>query len=163
MDKYEQVDNVFHNDSVYMKSLVGKEVELKTIDGKTLLGIIYVIDPIFKTVVLHTNFRNEKDFQTIFVFHHAIEFLKIVSDEVEDSYVKEDNKNRGTDQSTRKRMVKKWLKQMLIDVNESGDYLKIEDHLVIVPPYEPANCICNNTMILERTQKVLQQMPQEYS
>lgn len=52
---------------------------------------------------------------------------------------------------------------MMIDVKESGDYLKIDDYLVIIPPYRADNCICNNTIILERIQKILNEMPEDYS
>ncbi|KAG5874099.1 hypothetical protein JTB14_005895 [Gonioctena quinquepunctata] len=158
----ESQDRIFNNDPIFMKSLVGKKVEIRTVDNKTHIGIVYVIDPIFKTIVLHANLRNENDFETIFILHHAIESLKVLSDEVQVSYILEETKKDGPEHLARRMIVKKWLEHMFINVNESGDYLKIDDHLVIVPPYGPENCICNNTIILDRIQKILELMPQEF-
>ncbi|CAG9814440.1 unnamed protein product [Phaedon cochleariae] len=162
MNEYSD-DKIFKNDPIYMKSLVGREVEIETVDKKIHRGTVYVIDPIFKTVVLHTNFRSEEEFQTVFILRHAIESLKTTSEVVKESYLKEPAEKQVASHINQKKLVTKWLKHMQIDVQESGDYLKIDDHLVIVPPYGPENCICNNTLILEQIQKLLKSLPEEFS
>ncbi|XP_056634061.1 gem-associated protein 6-like [Diorhabda carinulata] len=152
-------DSIFNNDSIFMRSLLGKKVQINTVNEKSYIGVVYVIDPIFKTVVLHTDWKSANEHETVIILHHAIKSLEKLSDEVEESYLLEPI--ISVPQSVNKKtVVKKWLKKMMIDVKESGDYLKIDDHLLIVPPYGPENCICNNTIILEKIQKILQSLPE---
>lgn len=157
MDKAE--DQIFNNDPVYMMSLVGKQVELTTIESVTYTGTVYVIDPIYKTTVLHTNRTAVDEYETVFVLHHAIKSLKVLSDEADESYLKIVEPKSFVDKDIKRNVLKRWLEHMFISVSESGDYLKIDDHLVIVPPYGPENCICNNTIILDRIQKIISLMP----
>ncbi|KAJ8975564.1 hypothetical protein NQ317_000248 [Molorchus minor] len=149
-------DKIFNNDPIYMRSLVGKKVELDTTENVTYSGIVYVIDPIYKTIVLHTNWRSEYCHGTVFILFHAIKSLKVLKllERVEEIPLA--NKEKKTS-------LKKWLKHMYIEVTESGDYLKIDDHLLIVPPYGPDNCISNNTIILDRVQKIINLMPPDFN
>ncbi|XP_028133884.2 gem-associated protein 6 [Diabrotica virgifera virgifera] len=155
----EEYDKIFNNDPIYMKSLLGKQVKIKTVDSRTHSGIVYVIDPVFKTVVLHTNWKSNKDHDTLMIMHHAIESLEELPEPVNESYLEETSEHNSKE---RKYAVKKWLKKMMINVKESGDYLKVDDHLVIVPPYGPENCICNNTIVLEKVQNILETMPKDF-
>lgn len=159
-----QEDPIFQNNPIYMKSLIGKSVEIKTVDNKAHSGLVYVIDPIFKTVVLHTNWKSDDDYETVIILKHAIVTLEVLSEEKNENYLGELSiPQLECTKPNRKSIVKKWIKSMMIDVKESGDYLKIDDYLVIIPPYRADNCICNNTIILERIQKILNEMPEDYS
>ncbi|CAH2004340.1 unnamed protein product [Acanthoscelides obtectus] len=159
MDDMEHiVDPHFKEDPLYMKSLIGKEIEVKTVNKKAYKGFVYVIDPIFKTVVLHCNRKSESEYDTVIIMHHAIETLCVLSDEVNQWYL-QTTKETVNSNITRKDSVKKWLQHMQINVAESGDILKVDDHLIILPPYELENCVSNNTIILERVRNILDQMP----
>ncbi|KAJ8918436.1 hypothetical protein NQ315_008133 [Exocentrus adspersus] len=155
-------DSIFNNDPIYMMSLVGKEVELVTVDNVAHQGTVYVIDPIYKTVVLHTNKKSIDEYETVFVLHHAIQSLKVLSSEANESYLRNVEPKSFAENDITKDILKKWLQHMFINVSESGNYLKIDDHLVIVPPYGPENCICNNTIILDRIQKIISLMPPDF-
>ncbi|XP_018569928.1 uncharacterized protein LOC108909937 [Anoplophora glabripennis] len=160
MDEVE--DTIFNSDPIYMMHLVGKEVELITIENVTHIGTVYVIDPIYKTTVLHTNRKSFDEYETVFVLYHAIKSVKILSDKADESYLKSVEPKSFEDKDIKKNVLKKWLEHMFINVVESGDYLKIDDHLVIVPPYGSDNCICNNTIILDRIQKIISLMPPDF-
>ncbi|KAJ8954510.1 hypothetical protein NQ318_000741 [Aromia moschata] len=162
MDEFE--DKFFNNDPVYMKSLIGKKVEIKTIENVVHSGIVYVIDPIYKTTVLHTNWRSGENHDTVFVLYHAIQSLEVLCNEAEETYLKSTKVPQFDEHNEEKKsLLKKWLQHMYIEVTESGNYLKIDDHLLIVPPYGPENCISNNTIILERVQKIISLMPSDFS
>ena len=57
--------------------------------------------------------------------------------------------------SERKNAVKNLLLENRFPVTEDNEILRIEDALSIEPPYELHNCICNNSIILDRIQTLL--------
>ncbi|KAJ8929679.1 hypothetical protein NQ314_017606 [Rhamnusium bicolor] len=106
MDDFE--DKIFNNDPIYMRSLVGKKVELETVENVTHSGIVYVIDPIYKTVVLHSKLQSEVGNETIFVLYHAIKSLKVLSDEIEESYINKFEETQcSSDNGEKKNVLKK--------------------------------------------------------
>lgn len=158
-----QEDKIFNNDPLYMVSLIGKKVSVTT-KNNIFLGIVYVVDPIYKTIILHTNRQSENDFEVVVILHHAIQKLTILSEEIIESYLKrpEEPQLDKDYKEVQKKIIKKWLEHMFLTVTESGDYLKIDDHLVIVPPYGSENCICNNTIVLDKIQKIMELMPPDF-
>nr|CAH7759822.1 unnamed protein product [Callosobruchus chinensis] len=154
-------DPLFNSDPIYMKSLIGKEIEVRTVSKKVYKGLVYVIDPIFKTVVLHCNRISENEHETVLILYHAIESLSLISDEVDQRYLQTPVETISSN-ITRKESLKKWLQHMQINVEESGDILRIDDHLIILPPYKLENCVSNNTIILERVRNILNQMPPDF-
>lgn len=148
-----------------MKSLIGKTLKIVTVENVEYFGKVYVIDPIYKTVVLHCNKEATNSIQTVFVLFQAIKSVNIVSDQVDEKYLETGNiqiQSTPIPSEELRLKLKRWLKHMFINVEECGDYLKIDDHLVIVPPYGPDNCICNNTIILERIRNIIELMPPEF-
>nr|CAI5842261.1 unnamed protein product [Callosobruchus analis] len=154
-------DPLFNSDPIYMKSLIGKEIEVRTVNKKVYKGLVYVIDPIFKSVVLHCNRISETEYETVLILYHAIEGLFLISDEVDQKYL-QTSEEVVCSNITRKESLKKWLQHMQINVEESGDILKIDDHLIILPPYKLENCVSNNTIILERVRNIVNQMPPDF-
>lgn len=51
--------------------------------------------------------------------------------------------------------VKRLLQENRFPVVEQNDDLLIEDTVVIQPPYDPENCVCSNSIILDRIQSLL--------
>lgn len=158
----DEKDDIFNNDALYMLSLIGKHVQITTKDNKLLNGIVYVVDPVFKHLVIHQK-NSDLDFVTKIVLNHAIKSLTILPDEKIESYItsSEHQKTNLSSDITeqRKKGLKEYFQNMCLNVEESGDCLKIDDNLVIVPPYGPENCICNNTLVLERIQNIIISMP----
>ncbi|KAL1496985.1 hypothetical protein ABEB36_008022 [Hypothenemus hampei] len=157
-------DNIFHNNVLHMKNLIGKTVKLLTKDQQAITGDVYVIDPIYKSVVLHTRDSSPNKHDAVLVLYHAIESIEVISEEIKQGYLNGAVPERDMcNVDFEKRRLIKWLKQMGIDATESGDNLEITDHLLIVPPYGIDDCICNNTIILERIRNLIGLMPQEFS
>ncbi|CAH0557515.1 unnamed protein product [Brassicogethes aeneus] len=155
-------DSIFNNDPIYMKSLIGKKIKIKTVEETYQEGIVYVIDPIFKTVVLFCKLVNGNGREYSLFPHHAIESLEILSNDVNLSGFPT-NEESLENCVEKKEKLKRWLRHMFINFAESGDNIKIDDHLVIVPPYGIDNCICNNMIVLDKIQKIISLMPSEFS
>lgn len=152
-----------------MKSLIGKSVKIETVENTEYSGKVYVIDPVYKTIVLHCakpNTNGEEKIETVYILFHALKRLEILSDAIDDNYLKTNNipvQTSGLSNEQLRIKLKRWLKHMFINVDECGDYLKIDNHLLIVPPYGLDNCICNNTIILERIRNIIGLMPSDFS
>ncbi|KAK9869485.1 hypothetical protein WA026_003239 [Henosepilachna vigintioctopunctata] len=148
------------DDVFFQKSLIGKRVKIKTADNVFFEGIVYVIDPVYKTVILCDNEKIR-----LFVYL-SIECLEVLSEEViEPSFLLEPKQNDIGDWKNikeRRERLCKWLKHMLINVKEEGEVLKVEEYLIIGPPYTQETCYCDNTIILERIRNILNMMPDEF-
>lgn len=157
MEYNENLDDViFHNDPLYMKSLIGKTVTVET-KNYTKTGIVHVIDPIYKTLVLRIQTEEGKQF-SIFP-HHAIKSLEIISSEIQEEIIP---KETLEDFSAKKEQLKRWLQKIFVMFEECGDHIKIGQHVTVVPPYNPqTSIICNSTVILENIQRVLSLMPDD--
>ncbi|XP_066138190.1 gem-associated protein 6-like [Euwallacea fornicatus] len=161
MDLFE--DKIFRNDPTYMKSLIGKTVHVRTIKNEVYTGVVYVIDPIYKTLVLHTKETSPDKHDTVLILYVAIQSLEVLSQPIKESYLTKERPRVITDETTReKQRLKKWLQKMYINTDEIGDYLKIDDNLLIMPPYGLDNCICSNTIVLEKIKNIMCLMPEEF-
>ncbi|ENN81561.1 gem-associated protein 6 [Dendroctonus ponderosae] len=161
MDLFE--DKIFNNNPLYMKSLIGQTVEITTTDSQSIKGVVYVIDPIYKTIVLHTRESSPKKHDTVFILYHAIKSLELQAGERDKTYLERQAPiDENVNSSAEKRRLKKWLQQMYINVEEAGEYLKIDDHLLILPPYGLNNCICSNVIVLEKIRNIINLMPTDF-
>lgn len=157
----ETKDVIFNNDPLYMLSLIGKNVQVQLVDNVTYTGIVYVIDPVYKNLIIHER-SSESYLVTRIILYQAIKLLTVLSDERIESYVNGTELLQvaeNVDVNHKKTLLKNWFQHMCLHVEESGDFLKIDDNVVIVPPYGPENCICNNTLILERIKNMIMTMP----
>ncbi|XP_044266854.1 uncharacterized protein LOC123012785 [Tribolium madens] len=152
-------DPIFNNDVLCMKSLIGKSVNIETIDKCIHEGIVYVVDPVYKTVVL----LDESTKSLEFVLFHAIKSFNVTSDEQNDKLLQTPTKLLNSEESVRKKMkLMKWLKLLMINVTEDGELLRVDEHLSIGPPYGINDCMCDNTIVLERIRKIIGLMPPEF-
>ncbi|EEZ99905.1 gem-associated protein 6 [Tribolium castaneum] len=152
-------DPIFNNDVLYMKSLIGKSVNIETVDKCTHVGVVYVVDPVYKTVVL----LNKSTKSLEFVLYPAIKSFNVVSDVQNDELLQTPTKLLNSEESLHLKMkLMKWLKLLMINVREDGELLKVDEHLSIGPPYGADDCMCDNTIVLERIRKIIGLMPPEF-
>ncbi|CAH1369207.1 unnamed protein product [Tenebrio molitor] len=153
-------DKFFNNDVLYMKNLIGKSVLVETIDNRNHAGCVYVIDPVYKTIVLINKATNCLEF----LLHHAVKSFTILSDAKNEDFLREVKKTISIEDSTQKKLkLIKWLKHMFINVKEDGNLLRVEDHLVIDAPYGKDECMCDNMIVLERIRNIIDLMPPDFA
>lgn len=139
-----------------VQALLQKEVQIKTVDNEVHVGDLYVIDPQSKTIVL----ENKTSATFDIILHHAIrDFTVLSKDDGKFVLEEETNISNAIDFSEKKKKVKEWLVSHLIDVEEVGVTLKIDDHITIEPPYDLEQCYCSNTIILDKLRRLLEKMP----
>ncbi|RZB39282.1 Gemin6 domain containing protein [Asbolus verrucosus] len=152
-------DTIFNDNVLYMKSLIGKTVSVETVDNQCHNGTVYVIDPVYKTVVL-VNKESEPNLE--FVLYRAIKSFKVLSDATDEDFLHNSDGVCTEEALQIKLKLVKWLKHMFIDVKEDGDLLRVEDHLTIGAPYGKEDCMCDNTIVLERIRNIIDLMPQDF-
>lgn len=146
---------IYKNDPLLFKSYVGKKVNILTEDNSTISGIVYTVDPVSESVVLLQGC--EQDSLKI-VFGHAIKSIEICSSEpcrLPELFTNTPTNILQTTVEERKSAVIKLLQENRFPVKVQNDILTIENVLSIKPPYEPADCICTNSIILQRIQNLL--------
>lgn len=149
---------VISDNAVTQKSLIGKSVKIVTIDKEIHEGLIHVIDPVSKTVILLSDSQ-----KTLEVFMpHAIFSIEIIHEENNLPLPINFYNNTllfDSDIEERKVRLKNWFKKNLIDVTEDGSTLKIQNSFQITPPYTIDQCVCSNKQVLERMISLIERMP----
>ncbi|CAK9833973.1 Gem-associated protein 6 [Anthophora retusa] len=168
---------IYKNDPLLFKSYIGMEVNILIEDGTTISGIVYTVDPVserlgfilflqllfhlyticklFYSVVL---LQNDQQNRLKIVFGHAIKNVKICSDKsikLPELFTNNPTNILPSIVQERKSAVIRLLKENRFSVKEENDILTIENVLSIKSPYEPADCICANSIILGRIQNLL--------
>lgn len=152
-------DPIFNNDVFYVKNLIGKSVKIETCDKNVHQGVVYVVDPVFKTVVL----LNTDTKSLEFVLYHAIRSFSVISDVKSEELLEIPTKLLNSEESLHNKMkLMKWLKLLLINVREDGELLRVDEHFSIGPPYGKEDCMCENTIVLERIRKIIDLMPPDF-
>lgn len=154
-------DSFFKNSSKYMKSLIGKTATVTTIENKPYSGTVYVIDPVSKTLVLSSKAAEGKQ-DLDFIMYHSIKTFEVTSDAVHsvtNEEVTDDAVEDSPELLTRRKRLLEWLRRNLIEVEEKGSSLVLADQSVITPPYGPEQCMCSNTIVLERIRTIISNMP----
>lgn len=153
------MEPILKDDPIYLKNLLGRSVLIKTVDNKEHNGLICAIDPVYKTVVLQ-----DKCSQHVFIMYHAITTFEVLPDtkvNLFNDLQKDEVQNE--DLELRKSRLMRWLRHMFIEVKEDGSNLQVEDYLVIGPPYTTEDCLCDNTIVLERIRKIIDVMPSSFT
>lgn len=155
---------IFNDDPEYMKSLIGKSVEVTTTYNHTYKGIVYVIDPDSKTLVLAIPQSDAVHFDMELILYHSITSFKTLSnDTIVSEFLFENEVPTLTEElEEKKKRLKRWLQQNLLDVSEEGDQLIIGKACIIEYPYGPEQCLCDNIVILERTRALIERMPNDF-
>lgn len=153
-DSLDLLHEVYKNDPILFNSYVGKEVKITTKD-EDIIGIIYTVDPVSKSIVLLQS-GTARQYRLKIIFNHAIKNMEVIS-ETEKILPELFVPAKLSQEMVTKR--KGIVLQLLLDnrfpVKEENDILMIEDTLSIEPPYYPENCICTNSIILTKIQNIL--------
>lgn len=151
------MESLFGDDPATQKSLIGKSVNIITVDKEIHEGILYVVDPISKTIML----LNESKKSLKLLLPHAIASVEVKhqEDTVQANLCSSNALLFESDIEERRIRLKNWFKKNLIDVTEDGLILKIQDSFHITPPYTIEQCVCNNKQILERMISLIERMP----
>lgn len=92
------------------------------------------------------------------IFGHWIKNIEVISDKERDIpelfLPSSENFSQATT-TKRKDIIKKLLIENRLPITEENDSLKIDDFLIIDPPYYPDNCISTNSIILSRVKDIL--------
>ncbi|XP_076763253.1 gem-associated protein 6 [Xylocopa sonorina] len=147
---------IYKSDPLLFKSYVDMEVNILTEDGTTISGIVYTVDPVSESVVLLQGCQRNN---LKIVFGHAIKSITICSDKPcklpELQFMNAPTKIFRSTLAERKYAVRKLLEENRFPVKEENNILTIENVLSIKPPYESADCVCTNSIILARIQNLL--------
>lgn len=163
-NREQSTEQFLKKDPRYFKFLINKMVEIQTIDGRTHVGRVYVVDPVSKSVV---TLRAGDEISIINIYAgHAIKSLEIF--DVKYGLAPQVTHNKPIDSLNtqlneqnliEKTLVKTWLNMNLVNVREEGMTLKVGDDLVIEPPYDNEHCYSSNTIILQRIRRILNNRP----
>ncbi|XP_025832480.1 gem-associated protein 6-like [Agrilus planipennis] len=145
------------DDVNYIKNLIGKTVNVTTVDDKLYTGSVYVIDPQTKIIVLFNNKGN-----LYAILPHAIKDVEVASvQQTCDNMLSHDNYQEDKQQQSfiKKLNVKMWLQKNLVRVKENGTLLNVEDQVFIEPPYGPEQCLGKNASLLRRVKEIMSKIP----
>lgn len=154
MDRYK---NIFDSPQI-MSNTIGKLTKVQTIDKKIHEGIVYIIDPLSKTVIL----TNEACDNLEIITFHAIDGILQLSESPIKTFkfqnsVTATHTARNSEET--KESLKKWLKQNHLKVTEQDSVICVEDQVTIEAPYGIEQCFCSSTVVLERIQDMISNLP----
>lgn len=155
-------ERLFNESCILINSLMEREWAVETSDGLTEACYPIAFDPESKIFVAGNG--NNKQLTVTFYFPAHIKSVtvgKTIADEnilAEIRKLKTSTKVRS-DFSQRKKMVTEWFRKHLIDVVDKDDCIEVAKQVRIEEPYDVENCISDNTIVLDRIQKMLNNMP----
>ncbi|XP_066603773.1 gem-associated protein 6-like [Prorops nasuta] len=147
---------IYKNDPILFKSYVNKKVDISTDDSQIHTGIVYTVDPVSESIVLIQCEGLEKERLRV-ILGHTIKNIKVFTEE----QIIPELFSSALENIPRSVLIerKNKLKTILINnrfpVTERNDTLYIQDIVSIEPPYKFENCICTNSIVLNRIQKIL--------
>lgn len=143
--------NIFDSPET-MSSAIGKQTKIQTIDKKIHEGVVYVIDPLSKTVILTNEACNNLDIITF----HAIDTIIHLSEFPVKTFTFQNSKSPP---QNAKEKLRKWFEQNHLKVTEKDGVICVEDQVTIEPPYGIEQCFCSSTVVLERIQDLICNLP----
>ncbi|XP_077991177.1 gem-associated protein 6-like [Glandiceps talaboti] len=150
-------------------SLVYKQIQVESVDGKLHVGWVQTIDPVSQSIVL-VQFTDSGCATAEVILGHAISSVRLLNEEIEthrqqlDQLFSRNSHITYTEEELirRKTELKEWLEKNRIPVSESGsneELLTVSEALYIEPPYKPENCVSTNEIILGRIQALIRSKP----
>ncbi|XP_065162002.1 gem-associated protein 6-like [Atheta coriaria] len=150
-------------EEISKRKFIGIHATIQTVDNKTHVGYIYVVDPESKSVVLTTQKTEHSSGDLIIITAPTIKNIQIdTTQDIGEINIFSEKRCQSysiQDLQEKKKKLKDWLKLNLIDVVEDGEALKFQDHLIIEPPYDLDHCYCTNTIVLDRFKSLIEKMP----
>ncbi|XP_060536308.1 uncharacterized protein LOC132708174 [Cylas formicarius] len=156
-----EMEQLFTN-PIEMKKLIGRIVKINTVENLCYTGTLCIMDPIYKTLILQNKEADSNKMETVFILYHSFKSLEILSENIDEAFIKKQGTTRFVN-ITEKQRIKKWLQQRFIIVEDVEDYLKIDNNLIILPPFTVESCISNNTIILENIRNIISLMPKDFN
>ncbi|CAH0385979.1 unnamed protein product [Bemisia tabaci] len=157
------------DDPLYYLDFVQKFVQIKTLSDKVYQGTVVTVDPKSDNVVLVSHSDGKPCIDII--MGHSVQSIQICSQasgsslqwSLGENLLKclEDSDESAVsveELSARKQRLKVWLSKNLITVTEEGNLLKLDDVLVIHPPYGVKQCTSSNQIILGKVQTLVQKL-----
>ncbi|XP_033225512.1 uncharacterized protein LOC117178267 [Belonocnema kinseyi] len=148
--------NIYKNDPILFKSYINKNVHILTEDDSVQTGLLYTIDPVSESIVLIQ--PEDSNYQMKIILGHAVKNIEVSSDPetiIPELFSAPSVQISKSVISERRNTIKKILLENRFPVTEDNGIIRIEDALSIEPPYELDNFICDNTIVLDRIQKIL--------
>jgi len=149
---------IYTNDPVLFKSYVNKRVKITTDDGNVHTGIVYTVDPVSESIVIMEPVEGEEKMRMKIIMRPAIKTVECSHDReivLPEMFVAPPVHYTEEDLIKRKNAIIKLLADNRFPVTEEEGVLLIEDTVRIEPPYKTENCICLNSIILNRMQALL--------
>nr|XP_020475872.1 gem-associated protein 6 [Monopterus albus] len=144
---------------------VNKHVKVKAGKDEVLWGWLLTVDPVSASLVL-MDFKEDGGASVQVVMGHAVEEVQIqqeadeeTTDRLQASFLPP--KTCGLDpEDLRKRrgVIQSWLEKNRVPVEEEDDKLRVAGVLTIRAPYGPEDCSSSNQIILDRIQRLIQNL-----
>ncbi|EDO31592.1 predicted protein [Nematostella vectensis] len=140
-----------------------KPVKILLSDNRTIEGWVFCVDPVSKSVILSQN--TEGAWSNSVVLGHAIKHMEIQQEleyqkpDFEKLYPYRQLEANGHDLEKRKSNVVRWLEKNRLSVTVEDELVCVLGVLCIEPPYNQESCRSSNVIILQRIQKLIQNMP----
>ncbi|KAM6907930.1 gem-associated protein 6 [Lycodopsis pacificus] len=147
---------------------VNKQVKVKAGKDEERRGWLLTVDPVSASLVL-VNFGEEEGRASVqVVMGHAVEEVEVLQEADEEtterlrtSFLPPETRTLDPAELRRRRGgVRRWLEKNRFPVEEEGDELKVAGVLTITAPYGPEDCCSSNQIILDRIQKLIQNVIQ---
>ncbi|XP_001601860.1 gem-associated protein 6 [Nasonia vitripennis] len=157
-DSTNSLHKIYTNDPILFKSYVNEKVTITTEDSNVHTGIVYTVDPVSESVVLMQPVEGEEKMKMKILMRPAIQNIECSFDTkviLPEMFVPPPNHYSQEELLRRKNSVMKLLIENRFPITEDKGVLCIEETVRIEPPYGPENCICLNSIVLNRIQTIL--------
>ncbi|XP_040892260.1 gem-associated protein 6 [Toxotes jaculatrix] len=146
---------------------VNKQVKVTAGKCEEHRGWLLTVDPVSASLIL-VDFREDGGTSVQVVMGHAVEEVQVLqeadeetADRLRASLLPLRTCNLDPEELRRRRGgVQSWLQKNRVPVEEEGDELRVAGVLTISAPYGPEDCCSSNQIILDRIQKLIQNMIQ---
>ncbi|XP_069385742.1 gem-associated protein 6 [Paralichthys olivaceus] len=144
---------------------VNKQVKVKAGKDEERRGILITVDPVSASLVL-VDFREDGGTSVHVVMGHAVEEVQVLQDADEEtidrlraSFLPQRTCSLDSEELLRRRGgVRRWLEKNRVPVEEEGEELKVAGVLTIRAPYGHEDCSSSNQIILDRIQRLIQNL-----
>ncbi|AWP05101.1 putative gem-associated protein 6 [Scophthalmus maximus] len=146
---------------------VNKRVTVTAGKDEERRGWLLTVDPVSASLVL-VDFREDGGTSVHVVMGHAVEEVQVLEEADEEmaerlrtSFLPSSSCSLDPEELRRRRGgVRSWLQKNRVPVEEEGDELKVAEVLTIRAPYGPEDCCSSNQIILDRIQRLIQNLIQ---
>ncbi|XP_058495695.1 gem-associated protein 6 [Solea solea] len=144
---------------------VNKQIKVTAGKDEERRGWLVTVDPVSASLVL-VDFREDGKMSVDIVMGHAVEEVQVLQeadsetlDRLQNSFVLPKTCSLDAEELRRRRgFLQSWIQKNRIPVEEEGEELRVAGVLTIRAPYRPDDCCSSNQIILDRIQKLIQNL-----